>query len=69
MILYELIPCPKCGDDGSQHVYRDGATPDDGYRLIICGACRHETPYAPSLDEAVQVWNAQQPTRRIETPD
>jgi hypothetical protein len=64
MILYELNPCPKCGDDESQYVYDDGARPDDGYRLIICRNCLHESPWGKSLDEAVDIWNAQEPDNR-----
>lgn len=66
MILYELNPCPKCGSDGDQIEHGDGARPDDGYRLIICGTCRHETPWARSLWAAVEEWNAQEPFKAIE---
>lgn len=67
MILYELNPCPKCRSDGDQIEHGDGAHRDDGYRLFICGSCRHETPWSPSLREAVAAWNAQVPTPSADT--
>lgn len=56
MILYELEPCPECGSESISE-YNDNARPDDGYRLFICGNCRYETPWSPSLREAVRLWN------------
>jgi hypothetical protein len=73
VILYELNPCPKCGSEDLTE-YNNNCRPDDGYRLIICFSCKHETPWSRSLREAVDLWNAQpseidEPVEFVVEPD
>jgi hypothetical protein len=47
----EKAPCPKCGD---AHPVLSFA---QGWRFILCRACRHEGPRSYEGREAVRLWN------------